>query len=96
MTKAEEIAELKARIEELEKPEPSQVWPKIVTMYTHSEKERNWDTGEEIGLSELAIGNLLKWVIGEVEFELEVQEDGDYKILRVADESGVLRELRRD
>lgn len=50
------------------------------TVYVHGDKESNWTTGEEIGLSEEAIRENFKYALYEVAFNLEVNEDGTYKI----------------
>jgi hypothetical protein len=53
-----------------------------VNHYLHSDKETNYELGQEIGLSEDALRNF-KYCLYEVEFELEVDENGEYEILKV-------------
>ena len=53
--------------------------------YLHSYKETMLDLGEEIGLSEKALGEFM-YALYEVEFDLEVDsETGSYKIVNVKD-----------
>lgn len=57
---------------------------RIIKMYLHSDKEDNWDIGEEIGLSEEAISEEFKYALYEVEVDVEVDmETGKTKILAV-------------
>lgn len=55
---------------------------KIIKMYLHSDKESNFELGEEIGLSEKAIQEQFKYALYEVEFDVEVDmETGETKVL---------------
>ena len=67
-------------------------FPKIITMYAHGSKERNWELAEEIGLSENAI-DMFKYALYEVAFKVKVFEDGSYNILAVKDGEQVLQAL---
>lgn len=58
-------------------------WPKKITMYLHSDKEKNWNLGEEIGLSDEAISHKFKYALHEIAIEVLVQETGDIEILTV-------------
>ena len=60
-----------------------------VSRYLHSDKESNLDTAEGLGLDEKA-QNEFMYALYEVEFQLEVQADGSYKILKVIDGDNVL------
>lgn len=60
-----------------------------VSRYLHSDKESNLDTAEGLGLDEKA-QNAFMYALYEVEFQLEVQADGSYKILKVIDGDNVL------
>jgi len=51
-------------------------------LYLHSSKESMWDEGEELGLTEQQLDNF-KYALYTVEFEVEVLEDGNVKILKV-------------
>jgi len=53
-----------------------------VTRHLHSDKESNLDTAESLGLDEKA-QNEFMYALYEVEFDLEVNKDGTYKILKV-------------
>lgn len=66
-------------------PLQSDQWPKQVSVYLHGDKESNWDTAQKIGLSEEAFTEKFKYALYEVEFNLEVNEDGTYKILSYKD-----------
>jgi len=57
-------------------------WPKRFKAYAHSDKLSMIEAGERLGLSGGALG-LFKYALCRVEFEIEVQEDGDYRILTV-------------
>lgn len=57
-------------------------FPKIVKMYTHSDKENSRNAGDLLGLSDAAMAEF-QWALHEVCFELLVAEDGSYKILTV-------------
>ncbi len=57
-------------------------WPKIVKTYVHSNKERGYDIGEELGLK----GDSLKqftYLHYEVELTIKVQRDGSYVVTHV-------------
>lgn len=77
---AEFFEELEAEKQKRAEKE-QQPWPRVVKMYSHQSKETAWSNGEEIGLDMERIG---QWCpLYEVEFHVEVQEDGDTKILAV-------------
>ena len=57
------------------------------TIYLHSNKESNWEKGEEIGLSEKVIKENFRYALYEVPFNIEVNEDGTYKILSIEHDS---------
>lgn len=54
----------------------------IITTYLHSSKETMREEAAEAGLSEEAQDEF-RYALYEVEFELEVNEHGEYEILRV-------------
>lgn len=57
---------------------------KTTTVFLHRDKESNWETGEELGLSEDVIRDKFAYALYEVAVEIEVDtETGDYKILRI-------------
>lgn len=60
-----------------------------VSRYLHSDKESNLDTAEGLGLDEKAQDEFM-YALYEVEFQLEVNKDGSYKILKVIDGDNVL------
>jgi hypothetical protein len=51
-------------------------WPRTTTIYLHSDKESNWELGEELGLSNDAISDEFRSCCYEIEIEVEVHEDG--------------------
>lgn len=53
-------------------------------MYHHSNKEENWDTGEELGMDERTIRDAFAYALSEVEFDVLVDtETGETEILAV-------------
>ncbi len=56
------------------------MWPKRAKVYLHSSKECMRDSGEELGLQGEALREF-SYALYEVEFDLEVNENGTYKIL---------------
>lgn len=60
-----------------------------VSVYLHRDKETNLETAEGLELNEKA-QNEFMYALYEVEFELEVNDDGSYKILKVTDGDNVL------
>ena len=58
-------------------------FPKKTSVYLHSNKEAMWDKGQELGLSEEAISDNFRSCCYEVKVNIEVNEDGTYKILSV-------------
>ncbi len=54
----------------------------ITTLYLHSSKDVMCDKGKELGLTEKQLENF-KYSLYEVDFEVEVLEDGHIKILKV-------------
>ena len=57
-------------------------WPRKTTMYLSSSKDYCAEVGAELGLSEEAMQTFV-YALYEVKFEMEVNEDGTYKILNV-------------
>lgn len=55
---------------------------KIIKAYLHSSKESMRELAQESGLSDEAQDEF-RYALYEVEFELEVEPDGSYNILRV-------------
>lgn len=53
-----------------------------VKAYAHSDKESMWEVGEKAGLNEEQL-EMFKHALGEVEFDLLVDEKGIAKIIRV-------------
>jgi hypothetical protein len=67
------------KADEAIKQKVNQPWPRITKMYLNQSKEYGWELGEEIGLDMEDIGS---WCPGyEVEMLIEVQENGDSKII---------------
>ncbi len=60
-----------------------------VSRYLHSDKESNLDTATGLGLDKKAQDEFM-YALYEVEFQLEINEDGTYKILKVIDGDNVL------
>ncbi len=60
-----------------------------VSLYLHRDKDSNYETAQGLGLDEKAQDEF-KYALYEVEFELEVNKDGSYKILKVTDGENVL------
>lgn len=58
-------------------------FPKRIKLYAHRDKESNWSKGEQIGLSEEAIQENFVYALYEVEFDVEVQENGETRIIAV-------------
>lgn len=56
-------------------------WPKRVKCYLHGDKDTNWEIGEENGLSEEAIRENFRLAFYEVTVEIDLNEDGTYKIV---------------
>ena len=59
-----------------------EVWPKIHTMYLHSDKDSGYESGAMIGLEGQALSDFAR-ALYEVAFELRVYEDGSYDIINV-------------
>lgn len=60
------------------------VWPKELKVYLQGGSSSDmWSKGVEIGLSQEACLNHFRGALYEVTFELLVNEDGTYRILRV-------------
>lgn len=57
-------------------------FPKRTKMYLHGDKDGNRERGEELGLSEDACKKFA-YALYEVEFDVEVEEDGGCRILAV-------------
>ena len=60
-------------------------FPKKTTIYLHSNKEAMYDRGAELGLSEEAIADKFRGCLYELAVNIEVYEDGTYKILSVSE-----------
>lgn len=56
-------------------------WPKRTRMYLHSDKESNWEIGEELGLSEEAIRENFRYCLYELEVVIDVYEDGTWEVV---------------
>lgn len=61
---------------------PKPKWPQFTVAYVHGDKESMWALGEKLGLSEEACKNF-SFACYEVKVKLEVQENGDSKIIGV-------------
>lgn len=61
-----------------------------VTVYLHRDKETNLDTAQGLELNEKAQDEFM-YALYEVEFDLEVNEDGSYRVTEVRDSDQVLR-----
>lgn len=59
------------------------MFPKRTKLYLHGNKDSNWEKGTELGLSEQAIREKFAYALMEVEFDVEVSEDGEIKIIAV-------------
>lgn len=57
-------------------------WPKRAIAYLHGDKETMWEKGEKLGLTGEAI-MLFRHALCEVTVEIDVNEDGTYKIVSV-------------
>lgn len=53
-------------------------------MYLHSNKETNYDQADALGLSEEAQDEF-RSALYEVEFDMEITEDGKYTIVEIRD-----------
>ncbi len=62
-------------------------WPKVIKAFLHADDHRSWEMGHEIGLSQKSIVDNFRDLLYEVEFEVEVNEDGTYQILSIKDGS---------
>jgi len=58
-------------------------FPIKTSVYLHSNKEAMYDKGEELGLSKEAISDNFSYCCYEVKVDIEVYEDGTYKILGI-------------
>jgi len=58
-------------------------FPVRTSVYLHSSKDSMYEKGEELGLSQEAI-NKFMYCCYEIEIEMDVNEDGSYKILNCA------------
>jgi len=57
-------------------------FPKKTSVYLHSSKDSMYDKGKELGLSKEAISEF-SYCCSEVKVNIEVKEDGTYKILGI-------------
>ena len=78
---ARQQAALTAEAEQLQ-AQQTVPWPRRHKVYLHSNKERMWDHGEEIGLDAEGCKTFTH-ALYEVEFDLEVSRDGTCKIIAV-------------
>lgn len=62
------------------------IWPKRITMHVHGDKDQNWDIGENLGLSEATIKTKFKYCLLEVGIEIDVYQNGEYKIIGIKPE----------
>ena len=60
------------------------------TMHLHGDKDSNYDIAQGLGLSEAA-QDQFKYALYEVEFDVEVDANGEYTILEVRENGQVLR-----
>lgn len=58
-------------------------WPKKTSIYLHSDKDSNWETGQELGLSDEAISEQFKYAVSELEVHLDVFENGEYDVVAI-------------
>lgn len=73
-------------------------WPRRATVYLRSSKESMFEAAQDVGLdagdeeswSDSPAGKF-RYALYEVRFELEVEEDGTYRIVSVTDGETVLR-----
>lgn len=79
-----QIAEAKQRVAELEERQLARngSWPKRCTIFLHSDKESNYETGEELGLEGEALA-LFMYTAYEVKLEYEVDAKGGTHLLNV-------------
>ena len=68
---------------EIKEEEERNRFPIKTSVYLHSSKECMYDKGEELGLSKEAISDNFSYCCYEVKVNIEVNEDGTYKILSV-------------
>jgi len=59
------------------------IFPYKTVIYLHSNKDSMWEKGLQIGLSEDAISCNFAYCLCEIGIEIEVNEDGSYKILGI-------------
>lgn len=62
---------------------PKESWPKRTKFFLHGNADSNWDAGKKLGLSEEAIRTKFRYALYEVEFDVEVDEDGTCRIVAV-------------
>lgn len=62
------------------------LWPKRITMYVNGDKESNWEIGGNLGLSESTIKTKFKYCLLEVGIEIDVYQNGEYKIIGIEQE----------
>lgn len=65
------------------KPELSS-WPRTRAVYLHSSKETMYEHGSELGLTGEALDKFT-FALYELTLELAVNQDGTYKIVRIAE-----------
>jgi len=75
----QQIAALQAQREEVTKELAEVDWPKRTTLYVHRSKERNYDQGQELGLTGEALEKFL-YTFCEVGIDVEVHKDGKVTI----------------
>jgi len=57
------------------------IFPLKAVVYLHSDKETLFNKGKELGLSDEAIENNFMYCLYELKINIEVNEDGTYKII---------------
>lgn len=57
-------------------------YPITTKLYAHTDKESMREQGREFGLSDDALSTF-RWALNEVEFECEVDEEGEVMIISV-------------
>lgn len=84
MSNKEKIEKLKEQIKQLEKLEKNPIIR--TTLYLHSDKESNRDTGQELGLEGMALENFT-YALYEVKVEIDLNTaTGQYTIVSVKEE----------
>ncbi len=61
---------------------PKQKWPQFIKVYVHGSRDTMFEEGEKLGLTGDAL-SLFSHACGEICVKLEVQEDGNAKIIGI-------------